>query len=67
MDQNTEQAAPAPPPLSLQIVWVGTTSIGCGMSTCTAGGSHMMVCRYDPAGNVPGAFNTNILPKVAAV
>ena len=35
-----------------QIVWRNTTEIGCGLAT--GGGSDIMVCRYNPAGNLVG-------------
>lgn len=37
-----------------QIVWKGTTDVGCGKQMC-ANGSHIFVCSYFPAGNVVGA------------
>lgn len=35
-----------------QVVWRGTTQIGCGMATC--GGKEVWVCNYNPAGNYIG-------------
>lgn len=39
-----------------QMVWADTTSLGCGVSTCSIDGKNtqMWVCQYDPAGNVAG-------------
>ena len=48
----------------MQMVWVATTSIGCGSSICNAAGARLMVCRYNPTGNVAGAYRDNVLSKV---
>lgn len=32
-----------------QMIWAGTTSVGCGMADCT--GTNFLVCDYAPAGN----------------
>ena len=37
-----------------QIVWKGTTDVGCGFQSC-ANGAQIWVCSYFPAGNVIGA------------
>jgi pathogenesis-related protein 1 len=39
-----------------QIIWRQTTRIGCGRITCTGnlGNQTIVVCRYDPRGNVLG-------------
>ena len=39
-----------------QVVWRGTTRIGCGVSTCTIDGFQGLfwVCNYDPPGNYVG-------------
>jgi pathogenesis-related protein 1 len=39
-----------------QIVWRDTTQVGCGVSTCTAGGItyEIWICNYSPAGNFVG-------------
>jgi len=44
-----------------QLVWVATTHVGCGRSTCN--GNDIIVCNYDPAGNVMTYFEDNVLPK----
>lgn len=36
-----------------QVIWRGTTTVGCGIGT--RGDTTILVCRYDPAGNVLGA------------
>ena len=37
-----------------QIVWKGTTDVGCGYKSCS-NGAQIWVCSYFPAGNVVGA------------
>ena len=37
-----------------QIVWKGTTDLGCGYKSCS-NGSQIWVCNYFPAGNFNGA------------
>ena len=44
-----------------QVVWKGTTELGCAFVTCSAGtiflaASHFLVCEYHSAGNVIGEF-----------
>jgi uncharacterized protein YkwD len=43
-----------------QLVWVGSTSLGCATSTCE--GMDVWVCNYDPPGNVEGEYRPNVLP-----
>ena len=43
-----------------QLVWKGTTEVGCGTSQC--GGNQIWVCNYDPAGNVEGEYESNVSP-----
>lgn len=43
-----------------QLVWAATERLGCGSATC--GGGTLWVCRYDPPGNVMGAFAANVKP-----
>lgn len=43
-----------------QMVWKGTTQIGCGTAQCPQG--RFLVCRYLPQGNVLGQFQQNVLP-----
>jgi len=43
-----------------QVVWKGTTSVGCGISS----DGHYLVCNYYPAGNMTGAFPDNVAPVV---
>ena len=37
-----------------QMVWKGTTDVGCAMQSCS-NGSQIYVCSYFPAGNIVGA------------
>lgn len=39
-----------------QVVWKGTTKLGCGLS------GDYVVCRYSERGNLLGAFEENVLP-----
>ncbi|KAK7725880.1 hypothetical protein SLS63_007872 [Diaporthe eres] len=51
-----------------QIVWVGSTQVGCAAQYCAPGsmnpsmGAWYSVCNYYPAGNVNGAYGKNVLP-----
>ena len=44
-----------------QVVWCGSTKLGVGIAVSDKG--FYMVARYAPAGNMMGAFETNVLPK----
>jgi len=43
-----------------QVVWRGTTSLGCGKSQCK--GLDVWVCEYDPPGNWEGQYKQQVLP-----
>ncbi|MCW5801864.1 MAG: hypothetical protein KIT31_05710 [Deltaproteobacteria bacterium] len=43
-----------------QVVWRGSTQLGCAMSQCN--GNDIWVCNYDPPGNYQGEFQKNVLP-----
>jgi len=43
-----------------QLVWRGSQRLGCGAASC--GDLRVWVCNYDPAGNMQGDFNGNVLP-----
>ena len=51
-----------------QLVWKGTTRLGCGVTTDCGGvrgasaQANFVVCRYAPPGNVYGQFEANVLP-----
>lgn len=57
-----------------QVVWVGTTHVGCYTYNCTATGilnlegdgiaPYLTVCNYYPYGNLIGAFADNVLPPL---
>jgi len=36
-----------------QMIWANTTQVGCGVAYCRDGGI-LVVCNYDPAGNIVG-------------
>ena len=51
-----------------QIVWKGTTHVGCATVTCNSLGNvdssealPFTVCNYSPAGNVGGEYGDNVL------
>ncbi|KAM0899056.1 hypothetical protein ACQ4PT_021543 [Festuca glaucescens] len=37
-----------------QIVWRGTTKVGCAMASCAGGKGTIAVCKYNPPGNYVG-------------
>lgn len=43
-----------------QVVWKETRSLGCATASCR--GLEVWVCHYDPAGNVRGEYEANVLP-----
>jgi uncharacterized protein YkwD len=43
-----------------QVVWRGTTSVGCGKTQCK--GLDVWVCEYDPPGNWEGQYREQVLP-----
>lgn len=42
-----------------QLVWKNTTTVGCGAANCDGIG-WLLVCEYNPAGNVIGQFGGNV-------
>ncbi len=44
-----------------QVVWRGTTQVGCGRSHCKD--MDIWVCEYSPAGNWEGQYRQNVLPR----
>jgi len=46
-----------------QLVWLETARVGCGRSVCR--GMDIVVCNYDPPGNVETQFRTNVLSRSA--
>lgn len=37
-----------------QLVWRNSTELGCAMAFCSGNGTNVVVCRYNPPGNVIG-------------
>lgn len=53
-----------------QLVWLGSTELGCAWQDCTASlGLYFVACEYSPQGNIANAgyFQANVLPPVASV
>ncbi len=52
-----------------QVVWKGTTEIGCGYaSDCNNSGmKYVWVCQYNPPGNILRQFAENVLPPSQSV
>ncbi|KAH8701425.1 CAP domain-containing protein [Phaeosphaeriaceae sp. PMI808] len=51
-----------------QIVWKGTTMVGCVSIDCGRGPiSKLTVCNYAPAGNIPGGYARNVLAPISTV
>ena len=53
-----------------QIMWAGTTGVGCATVDCSSSGlanagsdvsPWFTVCNYSPAGNVAGGYGANIM------
>jgi hypothetical protein len=44
-----------------QLVWRSTRRVGCALAPCD-NGLELLVCNYDPAGNVETLFEENVLP-----
>ncbi|EFN52800.1 hypothetical protein CHLNCDRAFT_26372, partial [Chlorella variabilis] len=42
-----------------QVVWKGSTELGCGLAQCPSLGG-FVVCFYNPPGNVGGRFPDNV-------
>ncbi|RKP30420.1 PR-1-like protein [Metschnikowia bicuspidata] len=48
-----------------QVIWKGTTSVGCAYKDCQAQGwGKYVVCEYSPPGNVVGQLSGNVLPLI---
>jgi len=47
-----------------QVVWKGSTKVGCGVATVESGGMKKtyIVGRYSPPGNYGGQFTSNVMP-----
>ncbi|KAF9971575.1 hypothetical protein BGZ73_005452 [Actinomortierella ambigua] len=45
-----------------QVVWKGTTAVGCAKKFCNNLRSNIYICNYSPPGNMMGAFPQNVSP-----
>lgn len=45
-----------------QVVWKGTSQVGCGIKTCDNSWGHYVICSYQDAGNVGGQYGDNVMP-----
>ncbi|KAI8377067.1 CAP domain-containing protein [Choanephora cucurbitarum] len=43
-----------------QVVWKGTTEVGCAAYDCPNNGGNYIVCNYNPSGNYLGEFPKNV-------
>ena len=50
-----------------QVVWKGTTEIGCALKTQCSNWPTTWICQYNPPGNYQGRFSENVFPKNEAV
>lgn len=48
-----------------QLIWKDTTEVGCAVKYCGETWGDYVVCSYNPAGNVIGEFNENVLPLIS--
>ncbi|KAF9185388.1 hypothetical protein BGZ51_002673, partial [Haplosporangium sp. Z 767] len=48
-----------------QVVWRGTTGVGCAKKFCPGSNWNIYICNYDPPGNMNYAesFRANVLPR----
>uniref|UniRef100_A0A0N5BQW2 SCP domain-containing protein n=1 Tax=Strongyloides papillosus TaxID=174720 RepID=A0A0N5BQW2_STREA len=47
-----------------QLIWVSTTSIGCGISEDKSRSEILTVCLFYPKGNIPGQYSKNIFKSI---
>jgi uncharacterized protein YkwD len=45
-----------------QVVWKGTSEVGCGLKSCGGEWGDYIICSYKAAGNVIGEFADNVMP-----
>mmetsp|Transcript_6069 Transcript_6069/g.37625 ORF Transcript_6069/g.37625 Transcript_6069/m.37625 type:complete len:98 (+) Transcript_6069:700-993(+) len=45
-----------------QVVWESSERVGCGIAQCSFG--QLVVCQYEPSGNVRGQYSNNVKPPV---
>lgn len=48
--------------LATQLLWKNTRQVGCAIGVCPKS-KRLIVCKYNPSGNVFGQFGENVLPK----
>lgn len=48
--------------LATQLLWKSTRQVGCAVAACSKS-KRLIVCKYNPPGNVIGQFGENVLPK----
>ncbi|SCV00220.1 LANO_0F05820g1_1 [Lachancea nothofagi CBS 11611] len=44
-----------------QVVWKGTSQVGCGIKQCSGGTGDYVICSYQTAGNFLGEFAQNVM------
>uniref|UniRef100_A0A0N5BMY6 SCP domain-containing protein n=1 Tax=Strongyloides papillosus TaxID=174720 RepID=A0A0N5BMY6_STREA len=47
-----------------QLIWVSTTTIGCGISEDKSRSEILTVCLFYPKGNIPGQYSKNIFKAI---
>ncbi|ORY74504.1 CAP domain-containing protein, partial [Leucosporidium creatinivorum] len=47
-----------------QLVWVGTTKIGCSLVACDSAGMSILVCEYEEFGNMGGEYGKSALKRL---
>jgi len=52
-------ANPGPSAHFTQVVWKGTTHVGCALQVCN-GSTKFIVCEYSPPGNIAGRYPANV-------
>ncbi|ODV89311.1 hypothetical protein CANCADRAFT_3937 [Tortispora caseinolytica NRRL Y-17796] len=45
-----------------QMLWAGSTNIGCATNTCSNRGSGVTFCYYEAKGNIAGQYRDNVYP-----
>lgn len=48
--------------LATQVLWKSTRQVGCAIGMCRES-KRVIVCKYNPPGNIFGQFGENVLPK----
>lgn len=64
--ENPQHSSADPVPSHFtQLIWKGTTHVGCAMASCAgllgdSSVAYYFVCEYEPAGNIVGKFTENV-------